>query len=92
MSLLRLVSGIKRPPTNWRRWTLPAGIPPSLVGSLQVVDSPLLRQQVEAQRLGIKHLKNENNRLKVLLTAILCLFYWLVTETKIKFDVSRPRR
>ncbi|XP_029695678.1 dynactin subunit 1-like isoform X8 [Takifugu rubripes] len=40
------------------------GIPPSLAGSLQVVDSPLLRQQVEAQRLGIKHLKNENNRLK----------------------------
>uniref|UniRef100_A0A4W6EMV9 Dynactin subunit 1 n=1 Tax=Lates calcarifer TaxID=8187 RepID=A0A4W6EMV9_LATCA len=30
----------------------------------RVVDSPLLRQQVEAQRLGIKHLKNQNNRLK----------------------------
>lgn len=42
-----------------------AGLPPALAGSLQVVDSPLLRQQVEAQRLGIKHLKNENNRLKV---------------------------
>ncbi|TKS92713.1 Dynactin subunit 1 [Collichthys lucidus] len=41
-----------------------AGVPPSLAGPLQVVDSPLLRQQVEAQRLGIKHLKNENNRLK----------------------------
>ncbi|XP_070710515.1 dynactin subunit 1-like isoform X2 [Pempheris klunzingeri] len=40
------------------------GLPPSLAGPLQVVDSPLLRQQVEAQRLGIKHLKNENNRLK----------------------------
>ncbi|XP_019123458.2 dynactin subunit 1 isoform X2 [Larimichthys crocea] len=40
------------------------GVPPSLAGPLQVVDSPLLRQQVEAQRLGIKHLKNENNRLK----------------------------
>uniref|UniRef100_A0A671VSC1 Dynactin subunit 1 n=1 Tax=Sparus aurata TaxID=8175 RepID=A0A671VSC1_SPAAU len=40
------------------------GLPPSLAGALQVVDSPLLRQQVEAQRLGIKHLKNENNRLK----------------------------
>uniref|UniRef100_A0A4W5RYB2 Dynactin subunit 1 n=1 Tax=Hucho hucho TaxID=62062 RepID=A0A4W5RYB2_9TELE len=35
-----------------------------LSGPMQVVDSPLLRQQVEAQRLGIKHLKNENNRLK----------------------------
>uniref|UniRef100_A0A8C3FYK8 Dynactin subunit 1 n=1 Tax=Cyclopterus lumpus TaxID=8103 RepID=A0A8C3FYK8_CYCLU len=41
-----------------------AGLPPSLAGPVQVVDSPLLRQQVEAQRMGIKHLKNENNRLK----------------------------
>ncbi|XP_056225440.1 dynactin subunit 1-like isoform X1 [Seriola aureovittata] len=41
-----------------------AGLPASMAGSVQVVDSPLLRQQVEAQRLGIKHLKNENNRLK----------------------------
>ncbi|XP_069578641.1 dynactin subunit 1-like isoform X5 [Brachyistius frenatus] len=41
-----------------------AGVPASIAGSMQVVDSPLLRQQVEAQRLGIKHLKNENNRLK----------------------------
>lgn len=36
-----------------------------MAGPVQVVDSPLLRQQIEAQRLGIKHLKNENNRLKV---------------------------
>uniref|UniRef100_A0A3Q1CIM4 Dynactin subunit 1 n=2 Tax=Amphiprion ocellaris TaxID=80972 RepID=A0A3Q1CIM4_AMPOC len=41
-----------------------AGVPPSMAGPMQVVDSPLLRQQVEAQRLSIKHLKNENNRLK----------------------------
>uniref|UniRef100_A0A8D0AA80 Dynactin subunit 1 n=1 Tax=Sander lucioperca TaxID=283035 RepID=A0A8D0AA80_SANLU len=41
------------------------GLTPSLAGQVQVVDSPLLRQQVETQRLGIKHLKNENNRLKV---------------------------
>uniref|UniRef100_A0A3B3SLH2 Dynactin subunit 1 n=1 Tax=Paramormyrops kingsleyae TaxID=1676925 RepID=A0A3B3SLH2_9TELE len=34
-------------------------------GQLQVVDSPLLMQQIAAQRLSIKHLKNENNRLKV---------------------------
>ncbi|KAI1887478.1 hypothetical protein AGOR_G00190730 [Albula goreensis] len=33
-------------------------------GPLQVIDSPLLSQQIEAQRLSIKHLKNENNRLK----------------------------
>ncbi|XP_029134948.1 dynactin subunit 1 isoform X5 [Labrus bergylta] len=41
-----------------------AGLSPSLAGPVQVVDSPLLRKQVEAQRLGIKQLKNENNRLK----------------------------
>ncbi|XP_075308010.1 dynactin subunit 1-like isoform X1 [Odontesthes bonariensis] len=40
------------------------GLPPSMAGPMQVVDSPLLKQQVEAQRLGIKYLKNENNRLK----------------------------
>uniref|UniRef100_A0A8C9VQJ8 Dynactin subunit 1 n=1 Tax=Scleropages formosus TaxID=113540 RepID=A0A8C9VQJ8_SCLFO len=34
-------------------------------GPLQVVDSPLLLQQIEAQHLSIKHLKKENNRLKV---------------------------
>uniref|UniRef100_A0AAY5EQZ7 Dynactin subunit 1 n=1 Tax=Electrophorus electricus TaxID=8005 RepID=A0AAY5EQZ7_ELEEL len=31
---------------------------------LQVVDSPLLRQQIDVQRLAIRHLKNENYRLK----------------------------
>ncbi|XP_038584892.1 dynactin subunit 1 isoform X5 [Micropterus salmoides] len=39
----------------------------SSVGSgsgIQVIDSPLLTQQIEAQRLCIKHLKNDNNRLK----------------------------
>lgn len=36
---------------------------------VQVIDSPLLTQQIEAQRLSIKHLKNENNRLKVSATA-----------------------
>uniref|UniRef100_A0A665VFL9 Dynactin subunit 1 n=1 Tax=Echeneis naucrates TaxID=173247 RepID=A0A665VFL9_ECHNA len=41
------------------------GLAAPMAGSVQVVDSPLLRQQVEAQRLGIKHLKNENNRLKM---------------------------
>ncbi|XP_060728152.1 dynactin subunit 1 isoform X2 [Tachysurus vachellii] len=33
-------------------------------GGVQVIDSPLLSQQIEAQRLSIKHLKNENNILK----------------------------
>lgn len=36
---------------------------------VQVIDSPLLTQQIEAQRLCIKHLKNENNRLKVQVTS-----------------------
>ncbi|KAL0969547.1 hypothetical protein UPYG_G00228720 [Umbra pygmaea] len=31
---------------------------------VQVIDSPLLKQQIEAQRLSIKHLKNETNRLQ----------------------------
>uniref|UniRef100_A0A3P9KHH4 Dynactin subunit 1 n=1 Tax=Oryzias latipes TaxID=8090 RepID=A0A3P9KHH4_ORYLA len=31
---------------------------------LQVIDSPLLTQQIEVQRLCIKQLKNDNNRLK----------------------------
>ena len=53
----------------------PSGLPPAMAGSVQVVDSPLLRQQVEAQRLGIKHLKNENNRLKV--TCVEVSIIWL---------------
>uniref|UniRef100_A0A671SAK9 Dynactin subunit 1 n=1 Tax=Sinocyclocheilus anshuiensis TaxID=1608454 RepID=A0A671SAK9_9TELE len=36
-----------------------------VTAGVQVIDSPLLTQQIEAQRLSIKHLKNENNRLKV---------------------------
>ncbi|XP_072717211.1 dynactin subunit 1 isoform X6 [Ciconia boyciana] len=33
-------------------------------GPVQVKDSPLLLQQIDALQLSIKHLKNENNRLK----------------------------
>uniref|UniRef100_A0A8C6Y407 Dynactin subunit 1 n=2 Tax=Naja naja TaxID=35670 RepID=A0A8C6Y407_NAJNA len=33
-------------------------------GPIQVKDSPLLLQQIEAMQLSIKHLKNENNRMK----------------------------
>ncbi|XP_065153075.1 dynactin subunit 1 isoform X2 [Paramisgurnus dabryanus] len=42
------------------------GITPGMCAAagVQVIDSPLLTQQIEAQRLSIKHLKNENNRLK----------------------------
>ncbi|XP_059891660.1 dynactin subunit 1a isoform X4 [Gadus macrocephalus] len=43
---------------------VPAGMAPAVAGPMQVVDSPLLRQQVDAQRLGMRHLKNENIRLK----------------------------
>lgn len=37
----------------------------SVPGTVQVVDSPLLKQQMDVQRFAIKHLKNENYRLKV---------------------------
>ncbi|XP_066515730.1 dynactin subunit 1a isoform X2 [Hoplias malabaricus] len=40
------------------------GIVGGISGSVQVVDSPLMRQQIDVQRLAIKHLKNENYRLK----------------------------
>lgn len=50
-----------------------------------MVDSPLLRQQVEAQRLGIKHLKNENNRLKVHFTIILTTFWFAFTLAEAQF-------
>uniref|UniRef100_A0A4W6DSF7 Dynactin subunit 1 n=1 Tax=Lates calcarifer TaxID=8187 RepID=A0A4W6DSF7_LATCA len=55
------------------RGTGPSGIASIVTGiaggvgsgsGVQVIDSPLLTQQIEAQRLCIKHLKNENNRLK----------------------------
>lgn len=56
----------------------PAANMMSGVGSgsgVQVIDSPLLTQQIEAQRLCIKHLKNENNRLKVRIIATSDVLY-----------------
>uniref|UniRef100_A0A673C1H9 Dynactin subunit 1 n=1 Tax=Sphaeramia orbicularis TaxID=375764 RepID=A0A673C1H9_9TELE len=41
---------------------LMSGVGPG--SGVQVMDSPLLTQQIQAQRLCIKHLKNDNNRLK----------------------------
>lgn len=35
------------------------------LGPVQVKDSPLLLQQIEALRLSVKHLKNQNNYLKI---------------------------
>ncbi|XP_040887102.1 dynactin subunit 1-like isoform X4 [Toxotes jaculatrix] len=62
------IEGLRGPPASGIasivQGSTGAGLPPSMAGPVQVVDSPLLRLQVEAQRLGIKHLKNENNRLK----------------------------
>ncbi|XP_047242263.1 dynactin subunit 1-like isoform X5 [Girardinichthys multiradiatus] len=62
------IEGLKAPPgsgiASIVQGSAGAGSPPSMAGPTQVVDSPLLRQQVEVQRLGIKNLKNENNRLK----------------------------
>uniref|UniRef100_A0A3B5B8X7 Dynactin subunit 1 n=1 Tax=Stegastes partitus TaxID=144197 RepID=A0A3B5B8X7_9TELE len=62
------IEGLRGPPASGIasivQGSAGAGLPPSMAGPMQVVDSPLLRQQVEAQRLGLKRLKNENNRLK----------------------------
>ena len=52
-------------PLTYRLSSPSAGMAPAVAGPMQVVDSPLLRQQVDAQRLGMRHLKNENIRLKV---------------------------
>uniref|UniRef100_A0AAQ4PP88 Dynactin subunit 1 n=1 Tax=Gasterosteus aculeatus aculeatus TaxID=481459 RepID=A0AAQ4PP88_GASAC len=41
-----------------------ANVMPVSGSGVQVIDSPLLTQQIEAQRLCIKHLKNDNNRMK----------------------------
>uniref|UniRef100_A0A8C2ZSR0 Dynactin subunit 1 n=1 Tax=Cyclopterus lumpus TaxID=8103 RepID=A0A8C2ZSR0_CYCLU len=41
-----------------------ANVMPGTSSGVQVIDSPLLTQQIEAQRFCIKHLKNDNNRLK----------------------------
>ncbi|XP_054469517.1 dynactin subunit 1 [Anoplopoma fimbria] len=41
-----------------------ANVVPGAGSGVQVIDSPLLTQQIDAQRLCIKHLKNDNNRLK----------------------------
>uniref|UniRef100_A0A8C6WP12 Dynactin subunit 1 n=1 Tax=Neogobius melanostomus TaxID=47308 RepID=A0A8C6WP12_9GOBI len=51
-------------PTGRLRGTAPSGIASIVTGALEVIDSPLLTQQIEVQRLCIKRLKNENNRLK----------------------------
>ncbi|KAM9341617.1 dynactin subunit 1 [Symphorus nematophorus] len=55
-------SGIASIVTGMAGANMMAGV--SSGSGVQVIDSPLLTQQIEAQRLCIKHLKNENNRLK----------------------------
>uniref|UniRef100_A0A8C1ZKA3 Dynactin subunit 1 n=1 Tax=Cyprinus carpio TaxID=7962 RepID=A0A8C1ZKA3_CYPCA len=40
------------------------GMAAGVSGEVQVVDSPLLKQQIDVQRLAIKQLKSENYRLK----------------------------
>uniref|UniRef100_A0A6Q2XB56 Dynactin subunit 1 n=1 Tax=Esox lucius TaxID=8010 RepID=A0A6Q2XB56_ESOLU len=58
------IEGLRAPPASGIASIVTGTTGGGMSGPLQVVDSPLLRQQVEAQRLGLKHLKNENNRLK----------------------------
>uniref|UniRef100_A0A8C1MAK7 Dynactin subunit 1 n=1 Tax=Cyprinus carpio TaxID=7962 RepID=A0A8C1MAK7_CYPCA len=41
------------------------GMAAGVSGEVQVVDSPLLKQQIDVQRLAIKQLKSENYRLKM---------------------------
>ncbi|XP_076002826.1 dynactin subunit 1 isoform X2 [Genypterus blacodes] len=55
-------SGIATMVTGMTGATLMSGVGSG--SGVQVIDSPLLTQQIEAQRLCIKHLKNENNMLK----------------------------
>ncbi|XP_077445091.1 dynactin subunit 1a isoform X2 [Stigmatopora argus] len=59
------IEGLRGAPASGMASLGPAGgLPSSLTGQMQVVDSPLLRQQIEVQRLAIKRLKTENIRLK----------------------------
>ncbi|XP_019718826.1 dynactin subunit 1a isoform X2 [Hippocampus comes] len=60
------IEGLRGVPASGMASVVPAGVgmSQSLAGPVQVVDSPLLQQQLEAQRLGLKRLKNENIRLK----------------------------
>ncbi|XP_042615265.1 dynactin subunit 1a isoform X6 [Cyprinus carpio] len=44
--------------------TTAGGMAAGVSGEVQVVDSPLLKQQIDVQRLAIKQLKSENYRLK----------------------------
>ncbi|XP_062852078.1 dynactin subunit 1 isoform X2 [Trichomycterus rosablanca] len=63
------VEGLKGSPASGIAPIVTGGIMTGAVGvcaaaGVQMIDSPLLTQQIEAQRLSIKHLKNENNILK----------------------------
>ncbi|XP_022522938.2 dynactin subunit 1a isoform X3 [Astyanax mexicanus] len=65
------IEGLRGPPASGIAsivtGTSAGGVVPGMggiAGAVQVVDSPLLKQQIDVQRLAIKHLKNENYRLK----------------------------
>uniref|UniRef100_A0A4W4GSP4 Dynactin subunit 1 n=1 Tax=Electrophorus electricus TaxID=8005 RepID=A0A4W4GSP4_ELEEL len=55
------IEGLRGPPASGAMVSGMGGVS----GAVQVVDSPLLRQQIDVQRLAIRHLKNENYRLKM---------------------------
>uniref|UniRef100_A0A673HQ17 Dynactin subunit 1 n=1 Tax=Sinocyclocheilus rhinocerous TaxID=307959 RepID=A0A673HQ17_9TELE len=57
-------SGIASIVTGTATGGMAAGVS-GVSGVVQVVDSPLLKQQIDVQRLAIKQLKSENYRLKV---------------------------
>ncbi|XP_051508098.1 dynactin subunit 1 isoform X1 [Myxocyprinus asiaticus] len=60
------IEGLRGSPASGIASIVTCGITPGVctAAAVQGIDSPLLTQQIEAQRLSIKHLKNENNRLK----------------------------
>ncbi|XP_066534735.1 dynactin subunit 1 [Hoplias malabaricus] len=65
----KMAEGLRGSPASGIASIMTGGITAGAVGvcaagGVQVIDSPLLTQQIEAQRLSIKRLKNENNILK----------------------------
>uniref|UniRef100_A0AAR2KJA1 Dynactin subunit 1 n=1 Tax=Pygocentrus nattereri TaxID=42514 RepID=A0AAR2KJA1_PYGNA len=58
------IEGLRGSPASGIASIVAGAVGVCAAGGVQVIDSPLLTQQIEAQRLSIKRLKNENNILK----------------------------
>lgn len=74
---------------------VPAGVG-GVSGAVQVVDSPLLKQQIDVQRLAIKQLKSENYRLKVSLilhhrmNTLVC-FHFMTSDLRSQAEKMRAQ-